>query len=206
MTAAYLHAAIPEPVQILGLPLRPFSLGHWLLLSRFDNSFLTGRATGVDDIILAILVCSMSFEEGLKFLSAPDREEQITSWSKKLKHKFRQEGQTLDFAEKAELFKAYFDAGMVIPNYSATESGTASVGSPWPQVLKLTLMSELGMTETDVLNRPLRLSWWDYLGWRELNNKGIKLIADLDGLAAAQKVADEFEAKVRANPQAWGIR
>ena len=37
----YLHSIIPEPVTILGQELRPFSLGHYLLLNRLDCAFLS---------------------------------------------------------------------------------------------------------------------------------------------------------------------
>lgn len=207
MDAAFLEAAVPEPFQIFGLPMRPFSLGHWLLLSRFDNGFISGQPS-VEDTIFGALICSMTYEDGLQFLNAPDRDEQIAAWSEKLKAQLHEECLDLDLPGKASLFKDYFDAGMVIPNYTASDTGTSSVGSPWPQVLKLTLMSELGMTESEVLNRPLHLCWWDYLGWRELNNKGVHLLSQNDAeiLAAAQKEADAFDAKVRANLAAWRVR
>ena len=37
----YLHSIIPEPVTILGQELRPFSLGHYLLLNRLECAFLS---------------------------------------------------------------------------------------------------------------------------------------------------------------------
>ena len=36
----YLHSIIPEPVTILGQDLRPFSLGHYLLLQRLECAFV----------------------------------------------------------------------------------------------------------------------------------------------------------------------
>jgi len=192
----FLQAAVPEPVQILGLEMRPFSLGHWLLLARFENGFLTGNVK-LDDVILAVLICSMTFEEACVFMAAADRDEQIRVWSEKVKLQLKLAGETLNVSAKAELFSTYFKEGSKIPAYQYTDTGTSAVGCPWTQVLKVTLMSELGMSETEVLNRSLRLSWWDYLSWRELNNKGVSL-ADVEALQDGQTRADAFDAALRA--------
>jgi len=59
--ASYHDAAFPEPWQVLGLRLRPFSLGHYLKLRRLGCAFVaddTQRAT-IGDLLLGVIVCSM---------------------------------------------------------------------------------------------------------------------------------------------------
>jgi len=191
MDAAYLSAVCPEPVQLLGTRLRPFCLGHWLLLTRHGNGFLTGHPTA-EDLVAGILTCSLTFEEGAALWNAPDRDQQVEAWTKQLTAACLREHTTLNLVEKSAVFAGYLSTGQKMPAYIYEESDAPPVGSPWPQVLKLLLMSELGMSETEVYNRPLTLCWWDYLGWRELNDKGVKLLEaeTVENYELAQKRAD----------------
>lgn len=58
----YFSAASPEPWQVLGITLRPFSIGHYLKLRRLDCAFVAddSREAQLKDLIIGIIVCSMS--------------------------------------------------------------------------------------------------------------------------------------------------
>jgi hypothetical protein len=193
----FLSAAVPEPFQILGTELRPYALGHHLILERFENGFLSGNGS-VDDLIFGVIVCSQTYDEALTFMRAPDRDEQAAAWAEKVKAQLASEGQGLDIVDKAELFQVYLDDGRRIPVYSYEDGKGSSVGAPWWQILKVTLLAELGLSESAVLNRPLRLSWLDYLSWREINGKGVKLVPDVERLDEAQAEADAFHERMMA--------
>jgi hypothetical protein len=161
LDAAYLRAAVPEPVQVLGLRLKPFSLGHYLLLARFNCAYVTGATPTLGDLVLGALVCSQTYADALDFLSG-DWQQDVQKWDVKLTR------QNVDWKSRVTLLADYIRAGMVTPAYSATEGGSSPSGAPWTELLRVGLL-EMGLTEEEVLNRPLALSWWSYLTWREVN-------------------------------------
>lgn len=66
--AAFSQAALPAPARVLGLSLRPFSLGHELWLTREQNPFaLSASPAGMGALLIAlpeaVLLCSQRFAE-----------------------------------------------------------------------------------------------------------------------------------------------
>jgi len=56
------RAALPAPTKVCGIPLRPYSLGHELLLVAEASPFLTGGGVFPGDLLTAIWICSSTFE------------------------------------------------------------------------------------------------------------------------------------------------
>lgn len=182
MDKDFLASRISPAPRILGLKLRPFSLGHWLILQRADSPFVSGSTPEVVDVIFAVLVCSLTFEEAASALDSEEFGKQIVRWVKTLRK--------LNFIDKLHEFQRYWFYGNQIPSYSTTkeEMGEWS-GTPWPQRLKIVLMSELGFSESDVLNRPLRMCWWDYLCFEERRGNVTVLSEDIQ--EAEQKLFNQ---------------
>jgi hypothetical protein len=65
-----------------------------------------------------------------------------------------------------------------------------SIGSPSIQILRVVLKRYLHLSDSEVMNRPLALCWYDYATLTELNGKG--KIIDREEYAAARKRADEW--------------
>jgi hypothetical protein len=68
----YVQAAIQEPFNVLGLELRPLSLGHVFLMRRFDCPFASddpNQMGGCPDLCLATLICSRTYEGFLEFIN-----------------------------------------------------------------------------------------------------------------------------------------
>ena len=87
MERDYHAAALPEPFTILGQRLTPFSLGHLLLLRRFDNAFvIPGGVPTIDDLAFAVFVCSQTFEEATEAIAEPDVHKRIEEWGRNLGH------------------------------------------------------------------------------------------------------------------------
>lgn len=61
----YCRAALPDPVTIIGLRLRPFCIGHAVLLQRLSNPFWVSGQADVDDLVMAAMICSGTYEDGL---------------------------------------------------------------------------------------------------------------------------------------------
>lgn len=178
--ADYFTATIPEPWQILGLRLRPFSLGHYKLLRRFGCAFVSDTAEEAtrEDLILGVLACSMIPAEFLSFIESPEYEQRVKDWGKSVG--------LFDLKEKAELFQKYIAQHSQVPRYWE-ERETSESGAHWAQCVEVLLRSELGWTSEDIDREPLSKAFADYFKHAE-NNGAIKLMtADEIAFIESQK-------------------
>lgn len=162
MSASYAKAAIPEPHTILGQRLRPFSLGHYLILSRFDSPFLAENGAAIDrnDLIFAVMVCAMDYQEFFDFMQSPKHEEKIRAWGNAVG--------LFDVEAKIMAFHAYLLSGMKAPKFwDEGEGKPKPSGTHWSQSMILTLTGKLGYTHREVLNCPLTKAISDYLRHHE---------------------------------------
>ena len=166
----YLHSIIPEPVTILGQELRPFSLGHYLLLNRLECAFLVDdKEPLLGDLLLGLLVCSNTYEVAQDLLRRDDLGADIKAWA----------GNVGEFEadEKAKLFTGYLANAMEVPKFwTSGQSNGSQAGAPWPQLVRTRLLSEGGLTATELMNQPLGQPWWDYLALNE--QKGSLKLSD----------------------------
>jgi len=167
MSAEFYNAAIPEPVAILGVRLRPFSLGHVLLLNRFSNAFGTGTSPAIEDLIQAIVICSQKYADALADMDNPKLPQIVAAWQRKLAPRnrlgFRSPG--LGFSPGAEVgrFSEYVRAGSTFPLFTVKENHQGdATGLPMVQSVKVLLQSKMNFTEAEVLDRPWGLCLWDY--------------------------------------------
>jgi len=166
--ADYFTATMPEPWQILGLRLRPFSLSHYKLLRRFECAFVSElECTPTrDDLILGVLCCSMKPAEFADFIESDGRDESIHEWGAKIG--------VFDLNEKAVLFKEYIEAQSIVPKFWEERSGGSS-GAHWAQCVEVILRSKLGWTQHDLDTQPLSKAFADYFKYAE-NEGAIKLM------------------------------
>ncbi len=182
----YPAAAIPEPFQILGLRLKPFSLGHYLLMERFQVAFVAAeaRVPTIHDLILGVLICSMEYQEFLEFLSSPTFAEELQQWGVKCG--------LFDWTAKANLLAQYIAAGSKQPVVIYENEGAPS-GAHWAQTIKLALTGNLGYTAHEALNLPLSQALNDF--YKHAENLGILTIAD-ETTAQLLLAADQEENEV----------
>jgi hypothetical protein len=176
-TISYAQSAVPDPYRILGLRLKPFSLGHYLLLQRFGCAFVQeaeGSATR-DDLIMGVLVCSMSHDEFLEFIEQKDFVKQTVAWGKKVG--------VVDLTEKAKLFQAYLRQGLTEPDYIALHPQN-DASNDWVQNLKITLVTRLGHSEHEALDMPLSKALADY--YKLAENEGMIRLLSAEDRAAAE--------------------
>jgi hypothetical protein len=180
----FFQAAIPEPVTLLGQQLHPFSIGHWILLERFDCSYITGGAATIPDLMLGVLICCNRYEE---FISLARNESifQLTKkWTKRIGN--------FDFPEKSKSFSGYIDDSIKnLPKYWVEEkkSGTPrKAGAPYIQTLRAFLLSKTSLSNADIMNQPFALSVWD-----------MTTVLELEGaLRINSKADDEAEEQAKA--------
>jgi len=150
------HAAIPEPVVLLGQRLHPFSIGHSILLERFENPFVMGGRADVIDLFTGILICCNEYDEFIKLIREDDIITIVKKWSKNIGE--------FDSTDISEAFKDYIeDAYSNFPKYWFDDKGidNRKAGAGFTQNIKVRLLRHTSLTEQEILNRPLALSVWD---------------------------------------------
>lgn len=149
---AWAEAAFPEEITVLRLRLRPYSCGHEILLSRMESPFLTGKEPAITDLMLAALICSQNYADGLKLLRDPNGGGwQVSLW-RRLALRCRN-----PFAEELA-FTGYLDRGCWSPaTVRSREKGVVYRELKAPRVWRLIpfLCRNLGLSETEALDFPL---------------------------------------------------
>jgi hypothetical protein len=142
-------------------------------MRRFSCGFVSDEQAEISkgDLLLAVLICSMSHKEFIEFIEDISCDSQVLKWGEKCGH--------FDFLEKCRLFQSYLDSSFYSPAYSVTGEGGKSDGD-WAQNLKLGMMIKLNASEEDVLNTPLSSLLSDYFR-----------IAEMDGLIRIQTVEEK---------------
>lgn len=83
-TAAECFAAACAPgnVKILGVRIRPLTLGHVVLLSRVGNSLAVGGRESFDDLVSAVQICSRNWTDGLALIRRPPSQFRLRWWQR----------------------------------------------------------------------------------------------------------------------------
>ncbi len=179
----YSESAIPEPFRILGLKLLPFSFGHYLLLKRFDCAFVAEdeRYADRDDVLIGVLICSMSPSDFLEFIESKGFKREVREWGKKTG--------LFSLKEKAALFQKYLRSGWQEPPH-INKAGGRSTGD-WVQNVKITLQAKLGYTDDEVMSMPMSKAMADYYKLAE-SEGAIHLLTphDLESMDANAKAME----------------
>jgi len=168
MGADFYFAAIPTPVSVLGIRLRPYSLGHVLLLSRFDNAFVMGGRPALEDVIQGIVICSQTYAEALRDMDNPKLPSLVGKWQRSLQPRYWWGGRKPELgfspAQAAKQFVEYLRAGSSFPIFSVPQDKKSNdpLHVPLVQTVKVYLMSKLNFSEAELLDRPWGLCLWDY--------------------------------------------
>lgn len=195
------HAALPVPRVVLGLALRPFSLGHKLYLIREGLDFLQSIELGpirptATQFCTAVLICAQSFEETRAMASDRLLAFKLWIWRRRIREVFTNE---ILFAHELGQFLTYRNEGSAeFPLSNLPRPGRESPRPPGaPYLLRLHhfLMITLGLSEAQAWDYPYGLSklrWgahWEQEG-------GLDLYNDYDG--AHDKFVAEQEALLAA--------
>lgn len=198
--SAYYRSAIPEPRTVLGLPLRPFCLGHLIILTRFESPILLDPATAISsDLLFAVFVCSRSYEDCLEALSSGEVFAWVADWSRQLtRPTFLQKiglrpASSIDWAAKFKSFAEYVAEASKHPTFSVEDNGRIrSLAQPLPAIVRTTLLAKTSLSDKEILNRPWGLALTEYLTIRAM--EGVIQLTDSDAIEAARRAAEEYEA------------
>jgi hypothetical protein len=166
MSRAYPNAALPQPVQILGLKLKPLSLGHVILMKRHDVAFVaeSDAVAGIEDLIMGVLICSMTFDEWQKFEESEGLFNEITRWGRRVAFQLsRRKGANFNILEKFCLFNEYVSTACRVPQmWIENEGQTSRTDTPWYVAVKMCLMGQLNYSQTEAMNCPLQQAILEY--------------------------------------------
>lgn len=192
----YFSASYPATWQILGVTLRPFSLGHYIKLKALGCGFVADdqQVATLGDLVVGCLVCSLP--------SDPDpTKDEFWTWANKQPNRFsawfvkllKKEPATpmeaevmrwgvkagmFDLAEKAKLFSDYIEAHSKVPAYwEEKREGSRSSGAHWAQAVLHTLVSKCGYSQVEALNVPVSKALADYFKQAETDG-AVRLISD----------------------------
>jgi hypothetical protein len=213
MEINFLTALIPEPAWCLGVRLRPFSIGHLVLLRRVKSPFvgcqIEGDAAyrqrqwkrihddfGLDPLgclILAVILCADTFAAGVEYLgSRSDRadadQETLKEWGTKCAK--------LDLNEELAAFLAYKSAADKMPEFFHSSGNQAqAIGAPFWMVIYLTLHKDTNLTDAEIWNQPLGKTYCDYIALRE-QEQVLRLKTEED--AEVERTAREYYERQKA--------
>ncbi len=182
-TPNYFSAAYPEPWQVLGVKLLPFSFGHYIKLHRLGCAFVaeTEQPATIGDLLLGIVVCSMRSNpdpeqdpfwqwlhrdkpEGLfaklrwiiRRHKMTPAEYEILTWGRRVG--------VFDLNTKAQMFAGYIKEHSAVPAYVEEPMDTPprESGAHWAQSVIAALVAKCGYTQLEAYNVPMPKAMQDF--------------------------------------------
>lgn len=181
----YHQACHPDPAEVLGVRLQPFTLGHAHLLARMGSPFVCEGIPAIGDVVLGVEVCRRSYQNASIWLGLGSTPRYIEKQAKKwLKQTADQ-----DIGPISE-FIHYVSHAANGPRFWVEQKNAAQSGADWLQSLKLGLL-KTGRTAVEAMNTPLGEAMWDYAAHWETEG-ALKLHTETDdALLEAVKKAKE---------------
>jgi hypothetical protein len=200
---AYASACIPDTYTVLGLRLKNLSLGHYLLMKRYGCAYASDVETdiGFSDLVTAVLICSMTFEEALDFFDLPSvpffsfenlktfgkawylskklggAGYEIRLWGDSFLKQIRKRKE-FNIISETKTFQKYITEGSQMPYYyDGDNKADKPSGAHWSLALHSFLLTKY--SESEALNLPLRLAFIQYCKWGE-ENGAIELFQDYE--------------------------
>lgn len=158
------------------------------------------------DLALSVLICALSYKEGLELFNDKELPRFFVRWHNKLSGEslltrlgFRKP-KSIDYVAHANAFGEYVKRGSKIPNYSYNPSDFKQMECPSVQIVKTTLMRDMGFSESELLDRAWGLCLWDFVTLRAL--EGQVAMVDSDALTDALAVANALAEKLKERSNA----
>ncbi len=190
----YVNALIPEPYTILGMELKPYSLGHFFLMRKFSCGFANENENAlgdISDLILGLAICSQTYEGFLNCIETNNIQigthskyylfgpqvptvikytDWIAEWGRLVEKKLKEKN-IINMLECINMFKTYMRDSIVIPKFWETEHGedAPSSGAHWTQSVLSILTSDCGYSQSEALNIPMSRALSDYFKFSERN-------------------------------------
>ena len=183
---------IPNNYTILGLSLKPFSLGHVFLMQKHGCAFVEGEnaQVNVDDLILGLCICSRSHKDFNEFIEDEKSIEWCRKWSEAVKTMTRDRGFTkwyrklfrlqprnteFNLNHECKTFMQYMKAGIKEPRFIREKEQEMVFGEVIPndpyQNLRHLMIKEFRYNAENVMDVPLASALSDYYKHAEVNGE-----------------------------------
>jgi hypothetical protein len=173
----YVQSSIPEPYTILGVTLRPLSLGHLILMKKYGCAWAEDSertSVSIFDLLIAIAICCRKYQEFIDwFANAEERNAWLNKWFKSIRLDCRRT-ENWSISNKMSLFNMYRKEGIVVPMYfneDEDKSFDKESGAHWIQNVITLLVTEGRYTENEIYDIPLSKALVEY--FKILENKGV---------------------------------
>lgn len=167
-----LHATpkdlLPDAHCVLGTMLRPFSLGHHLLLTRLDLAFAGDPAARPDpeEFSLAVFLCAAASAEMEACYLAGNLATEHARWTRRLRRHWWQRSRFDAETERAK-FKTYLADGYRRPPVMRELTSLIKFSAPW-ETLLLCRLAAHGFPPAEARELYLPAAWYCYHTCREL--------------------------------------
>lgn len=166
--SANLFPARADMPVILGLRLRPLTLGHQFLLLSLESPFVAAsREVDIPDLFAAIFLCAQDWRKAERSLRA--------WWLPAYFHFWTFANRRKVLALELRRFHAWFSEQIEAPEFKAPKGGAiGECGAPRPWIRLLFLMHVLHLSEAQALDTPickanaLYATWADWSGNAEI--------------------------------------
>ncbi len=156
---------VPVPCRVVGTALRPFCLGHHLLLTRLGSAYADNpnAKTTTHELLRAIFICAHSYEETIEGQLNGEWTNAATLWMAAVIKK------KPDFAAARDIFQKHLaDGYRIAPVWRhVSPAGGVTLSAPWEQLMKIRLVAA-GFSLPEVMNGYLPERWYDYFTVMEL--------------------------------------
>lgn len=180
----YFAAAEPNTPRCIGLKLRPYSLGHHVLLHAYNSSFLTSSDPTFADLIFGVFICSQSWRGWAEWKDSWKFPVFLKLWGW-IQRRFNIE-------REATAFREYLIAGSRTPEL-VVPAAAESLNAPWEPRLKMFLVEKFKLTAEEAMDYPLALAWQEYCAHAEAEGR-LKLLGESDEKAFELSGSDELQA------------
>jgi hypothetical protein len=204
MASEFYVATVPEPRHVLGLRLRPLSIGHIILLHRIESAYVCPEANQADawtELAMAVAICSQTYSEALRTLEdQAGTAKAMAVWAARLtRNTWRdrvlgRKVQPIDITAQSQAFEAYIREHSKVPHYSYDANDVREVACPHVQMVKASLQRAFGFSDEVMMDRSWAVSLWDYVTLKALD--GHIQMTDRSAIEEAQAVAEALAAKL----------
>jgi len=179
----FLNAIAPEPYTVLGLRLKPFSLGHAILLQRHGCD----PVRDYESLITGVTICAHTWDEFHTLADDKWLPWRMRIWAWRVGN--------FNIVAKIKMFNEYVADAMESPEvFESNDKPSNRLGAPFFSVLKTTLCAKLGYTRDEALNLPFGEALFDYFSFWEIEG-GCELVGDhdLEMREMAESMADDLD-------------
>lgn len=162
------HDLLPEPHCVFGTMLRPFSLGHHLLLVRTASPFAASpeNTDSLESLGLSVFLCADKPSSVLKSLIDGNWESEFARWSKSIGPRMFRRAR-FDAKQEREKFAAYLRDGYRLAPVLRRNGNAIHFSAPWECLLASRLMQG-GFSHREAMEMYLPAAWYYFHTFQEI--------------------------------------